>query len=223
MNKILVAITTFLLTIMFANAQTEKGTQTAGLTFQYSTLQSSNFSIDQSTYAAISSHAKTTIFNFGPQYSYFIGNQLDLAFNVSYSSSVTNLQNNDPNVIEPTKQSSKELDARVAIRKYLLYQNKLGVRVGAYLAYGHEQEAYIYPSPNESSSNTTNYPSAGLNLELVYYPLKKLGFSAILANLQYQQFRQSSVPDVYSNGSSFNFALTNGLAISAFYVFGGKG
>jgi hypothetical protein len=224
MNKILIAITTFLSTIMFANAQTEKGTQTAGLTLQYSTSQNSDFNINTVSNLSSTAQAKTTLFNLGPQYSYFIADQLDLAFNISYSSTVTNLQNSDPSIIEQTKQSSKDVNVRVAIRKYLLHQNKLGIRVGAYVGYGSSKGAIIYPSPNESYYNTTNYPSAGLGLELIYYPSKKVGLSANLVTLQYQHYKENGGADGSNSGSSFDLNLVNqGLGISVFYVFGGKG
>jgi hypothetical protein len=131
-----------------------------------------------------------------------------------------------PNVEGPQKISSKDYTGDVFIRKYFLHKNKIGIRVGGYLEYGYENQATLYGAafPAENSSGDTHYGSIGLRADLVYYPSKHLGLAANIANFQFEHYTQGSGIQGSGSGNNFNISyISDGLSLSVFYVFGGKG
>lgn len=220
MNKLLIFFAAMLLTCNLVNAQTEKGTQTLGADLTLATNHSNSASLsgESSSY---------TNFTIGPSYSYFVANNWDVAVNADYGSSVNNYTYNDPSdLFGPSKNSSKAYSATVSIRRYFMYQNKIGLRVGLYTGLTHNTDNFIYPQSElaNNSINTTNYIQAGINLSLVYYPVRDFGVSLLLGNLQYDHFKEKSSQQGNSSGSDFNLGFkTDDLGLSLFYVFGGKG
>jgi hypothetical protein len=226
MNKSLILLAALLLACIVSKAQTEQGNQNLGLTTALSVQQSSNLNTDQTSLFISTETSKQTTFNFGPHYSYFIANNLDVGVNFSYESTVNTFTNNDPNVEEPEKLSSKNYTGDVFIQKYFLHKNKIGIRVGAYLEYGYENQAILYGAafPAENSGGDTHYGSIGLRADLVYYPSKHFGLAATLANLQFEHYTQGSGIQGSGSGNSANISFINdGLTLSVFYVFGSKG
>jgi hypothetical protein len=226
MKKSLIVLTALLLAFLSSKAQTEKGNQNLGLTTAFSILQSSNLNINQNDFSTSTDSYKSTTFTFGPHYSYFIADNLDIGINLSYQSSVANYNNNDPNVEGPQKLSSKQYSSDVFVQKYFMHKNRIGLRVGAYVGYGYDSQATTYDSPYQSNnnSNKSNYGWAGLNADLVYYPSKHLGLAANIFNLQFEHYIENNAPQGNGNGNDVNLSfISDGLSLSVFYVFGGKG
>ena len=226
MKKSLIVLAALLLAFASSQAQTEKGNQTLGFNLGLSILQSSGSDVNQSDNSTSTENAKTTIFNFGPNYSYFIADNLEIGVDLSYSSTVTTYNTTATNVVNITNQNSRGYSGNVFVRKYFLHKNKIGIRAGAYLGYGHYSQSQNYPpaySANDYGSKQ-NSGQAGVNLDLVYFPSKRLGFAAMLANMSYEHYTQNNGLQGHGSGNDFNLGLvSNGLSLSMFYVFGGKG
>jgi hypothetical protein len=223
-NFLLVAISFFV--FQLAKAQTEKGSQTIGLDLGYSYHNSNETQIN--TFDNTTSVARTKInyFSLGPNYSYFIANNLDLGASVQYSN---NTENDYPiNGAFGEKETTNSFGGTIYLRKYCMYSNKIGIRTGPYIGYTTADQKSTATGSNADPANnldtkTTNF-NAGVNLALVYFPSKRLGFSATLADLDYNHFKNNDKPtgDHESGDNlSFNF-INNGLSISVFLVFGGK-
>jgi hypothetical protein len=171
---------------------------------------------------------KTTNFNIGPNYSYFIADNLDIGAALSYgSSSTTNTTENfaTTNNNYPVKEFSDNYSGSFYIRKYFIYKNKIGFRTGAYLGFsgGTGKNTYTASNALYDFNSKTNYYSAGSNLDLVYYASKKLGISATIANLEYYHYTANNTTQGHDSGDSINFSfINNGLSLSVFYVFGNK-
>jgi hypothetical protein len=226
MKKSLIVFAALLLAFTSLQAQTEKGNQTLGLNLGLSILQSSGVDINQSDNSAATENAKTTILNIGPNYSYFIADNLEVGVNLLYGSTVTTNNTTATNQVNWTNQNSKNYSGNLLVRKYFLHKNKIGIRAGAYLGYGYYSQSIGYPPANSPGEyhNKQNYGQVGANLDLVYFPSKRLGVAAMLANMSYEHYKQNNGPQGYSSGNDFNLGLiTNGLGLSMFYVFGGKG
>jgi hypothetical protein len=227
MNKFLILIAAFLCTYKVSNAQTEKGNQTLGvnLGFQYS--KGSDVAINPSDNSSTTTNTKYTSFGIGPNYSYFIANKLDLGTSLFYSSFTSDNSNNLSN----PKVTGRNFEASIFLRKYVLYQNKIGFRVGPYLAYMYGDSKNTYAPANslyDVENKNYNY-MGGFNLSLVYYPSKQLGISASIANLEYDHakstasFQNGTNNDHGKSNNLFFDFISNGLSLSVFYVFGNKG
>jgi len=222
MKRSLILIPAFLFLIQTSKAQTEKGSQTLGvnLGFQYSNQSGVNISTPDNSLTAQSN--KYTSFSIGPSYSYFIADNLDLGATLNYS---LNNYNYGPDSYYITKQDNKNYGGTVFLRKYVLYKNKIGFRVGPYLGYSIDDQKYIYSAQfntNNTDSKSNSY-QGGANLDLVYYPTKHLGVSISLANLSYEHTKTNNGAQGFANTDEVNFAfVNNNLAVSLLYVFGGK-
>jgi len=211
-----------------SNAQTEKGTETIGANIGFSYTNASDFTVSVANGSTSTLDTKTTTFNIGPIYSYFIADKLDIGAALTYSSSTlknmagTYATTNDS---YPTKQSSDNFSTTLFIRKYFMYQNKIGFRTEGFLGYSHQDNTNTYaPSfAGYNYDNETDYYSAGTNLDLVYYPSKKLGVSATIATLEYYHYTANNANQGHDSGDNITFNFVNsGLSLSVFYVFGSK-
>jgi hypothetical protein len=228
MKKSLILITAFLLAFQFSKAQTEKGDQTLGtyLGFQYT--KNSDYTIFVGDNSTSNNNSKTTAFSIGPNYSYFIKDNLDIGgvFSYTYSgttNSTENLATTNDNY--PVKQTTNNYSLSLFVRKYFMYKNKIGIRTGAYAGYsdGTTKNTYSVSNALYNYDGTNNYYDAGTNLDLVYYPSKSLGISATLANLEYVHYKSSSTTQGHDSSDTIEFNVFNtGLSLSVFYVFGGK-
>jgi hypothetical protein len=205
------------------NAQTQKGSQLLGGSFFFSTSKSSQYYISDPAYQYNPSNtSKTNQFGIGPNYSYFIANNLDLGISASYNAGKTTYSYMAIGATnQPTESKIQGYSASVYLRKYYLYDNKIGVRTGPFVnyAYGKRDEKYQNTAAyNNEYTNKDLY--AGLALDLVFFPMKKLGFSTTIGNLSYvhsksEQYNSSRKTDSFG----LNLA-TSGLTVSAFYAFG---
>lgn len=217
MKKILFLIAAFLLAFQISKAQTEKGSQTLGLDLGFSHASSNNSYTAQGS-TVVSSNERTS-FLIGPGYSYFIADKLDIGTRLYYA---TGNQSNDGNMA--TKQHSTEYIANLFLRKYFMYGDKIGIRTGPYIGYNRSNYKYTFEDPRYSSNTNikTDTYIAGVNLGLVYYPSKKVGVSATLANLNYNHYKSKDPNNQQSTtGDSVDLRLiSNDLSISVFYTFG---
>lgn len=220
MKKILI-IASILITANFAKAQTEKGTQTLGINLQYQHSNSTTTNIDPVSNSIFVQDQKSTTFNAGPIYSYFISNNFDLGGSLLYSAN----RNTYGEAAGEQKQTNNSFGGTIFLRKYFMYQNKVGLRAGPYAAYSHS---------NSRSNNVPGYTAydikttgdsygAGINAELLYYPTNHLGVALTLANVNYNHFKSDSGDRGRSSGDSVNATFINsGLGLSVFYTFTGK-
>lgn len=216
MKKFLVLIPAFLLAFQISKAQTEKGSQTLGIDVQFMHQKSSQ-NVIQPGANPYDSDFKITNFSIGPTYSYFIADKLDIGAVLSYSYN----KQNDQNTSYSNTQLSHQYGAEIFLRKYFMFGDKLGLRTGPYL--GYFRYDFKFTGSGTANNNKTDNYVAGANMALVYYPVKKLGLSATLANLSYNHSKQKDDTGQIGSGDNVNFNLINdGLLLSVFYVFGGK-
>ncbi|GAA3994421.1 hypothetical protein [Mucilaginibacter dorajii] len=221
MKKILFLIPAFLLAFQISKAQTEKGSQTLGVNLNFSYQKSDNLSINPSDNSSVNVVNKYTLFGVAPTYSYFIANKLDIGATLGYD--YLHFDNGDQSY--PQTRHEHDYTASIFLRKYLMYNEKFGIRTGPYLTYVRFDSKDTYPA-NSSINNTTSKSDsylAGINLGLVYYPSKCLGFAANLANLSYSHVKTDSGVNGHGKTDNVNFNfISNNIGISVFYVFGAK-
>ncbi|MET3977706.1 hypothetical protein ABIB62_000274 [Mucilaginibacter sp. UYP25] len=215
MYKKLLLVCVSVIAIQTAKAQTQKGSQMLGASFGVSTSSDDSRSFDPNTNAyGDNFHSKKTSYNFYPNYSYFIADNLDLGITVGYGRSK---QENENALNSFSVQKSHGFGAGVYLRKYVLYDNKIGIRTGPYLNYLYgAQDASYDTSPSYNDYSYKIY-SGGVSLDFVYFPVKKLGLAAGLGNLSYvHQTNDGSIKGTYN---AFNLSFANALSLSVNYVF----
>jgi len=219
MKKTLLLIAVLFLTALVSQAQTEKGSQTLGADLGFTYLKSTGVTVNPYDNSVYNANNESTRFNIGPSYSYFIGNKLDLGASLSYSQ---NTYSYPPgNNLE--KQSQRDFGGAIYLRRYFMFQEKIGLRAGPRVGYYRDINKTTYGPSNaiyNGDTKTDNFVG-GLNLDLVYYPSKHLGLTASLANLYYTRSKSDSGTQGHANGGSFNASFINdGLSLSIFYAFG---
>ena len=219
MKKLLVLIIASLFFYQISNAQTEKGSQSLGINLNGSYASQNGDII--STYDNSSSSAASTSksFGIGPGYSYFIADKLDISASLDYAYTKTT----SAGIYNPPVSEEKMYTGTLALRKYFLYQNKIGFRAGPYLSYNNSTNKINYNaenSVNDFNGSTNNYV-AGFALDLIYYPSKHIGISASLLNAEYDHFKTNdgSQGNYSGNYESLSF-INSGLSLSVFYIFG---
>jgi len=218
MKKLIVLITVILFSYQITKAQTEKGSQSLGVSASFNFHRENDLITNQADNTTNQNHAKITGFSIGPDYSYFIADKLDLGASLNYSST----DYNNGAYYYLNTYHVKNYGGTVFLRKYFLYQDKLGFRAGPYVSYTNGDQKYTY-SPvsgiNDSDNKSTDY-AGGFDLDFVYYPSKHLGLSATIANLQYDHFKVDQGAQGRQSGDNVNFYFVNNLALSVFYDFG---
>ena len=227
MKKNLIVCAALLCVFKFSYGQTEKGTQTVGLDFSASRSTNNQSTVNTFNNSTQSVSSVTSAFDIGPSYSYFIADKLDIGAALTYEPMNETYTAADAadNSGYPTKYSTKNFVAEVYIRKYFMYKNTIGLRTGAYFSYARGSNATTYEGTYASSSSSGNghEDAAQVRLDLVYYPSKRLGVSANIANAYYNWYRTKGTNEANTNGdnASINF-ISDGLQLSVFYVFGSK-
>jgi hypothetical protein len=217
MYKNLLLVFVSIIAINAAQAQTEKGNQSLGLNFGLST---NNFNTRTLNYNTNNYDPQVTgkqkNYSISPSYSYFIADKLDVGLAIGYSYSSYKYENS---TISPQDQIGKSFFTSINLRKYFLYDNKIGIRTGPYFSYQRDNQSYASTSNSQFNSNTNsdNY-QGGIRLDFVYYPLKKLGLAATMGNLSYSH--QNSSGNTDGSYNNFNLSFTNSLSLSVNYVFG---
>lgn len=214
MYKKLLLLSFAVVTIKAAKAQTEKGTQNLGVAFHVSTSTSNTRDLNQlSNSYGDNQKGKQTSYGISPNYSYFIADKLDLSASLGYSHSV---QSYDPNPNGQGKTTFNDYSASIALRKYYLFEDKIGIRTGPYISYDKIRDTYVYPE--FKNQNNGDAYSGGIQLDFVYYPSKNIGLAAALANLNYthQKFGGNTIGDQ----NAFNLNFVNYINLSIYYAFG---
>ena len=218
MKKSIFLIAAFLLAAVASQAQTEKGTQTLGLNLGFGYSKTSGVNINPYDNSSTDAGSKTTSFSIGPAYSYFIADKLDLGAALSYGQSNSTYSNTLNN---PQKQTSYAFISSIYLRKYIMFGDKLGLRVGPYLGFekGDNKTDYSGTSAIYSEDSKLTEFDAGARLELVYYPSKKLGFATSIASVNYDhtKFDNGTFGHTSTNNVSAAF-INNNLSFSVFYV-----
>jgi hypothetical protein len=228
MKKVLILTAVFLFAFLASKAQTEKGTQTLGLNLGFSFNNSNDFTISPSNNSTTTLNTKNTQYHVGPTYSYFIADKLEVGGALSYSDSkLTYVAESyaTTNDNYPTKEITNNFSGELFIRKYFMYKNTIGFRTQGYLGYssGNETNTYTPTYAAYNYNSKTTYYSGGANLDLVYYPSKKIGVAATIANLEYYHYNANNTTQGHDNGDNVTFSfINNALSFSVFYVFGSK-
>ncbi|RCH54337.1 hypothetical protein DJ568_13690 [Mucilaginibacter hurinus] len=190
-----------LLYVHAANAQTEKGKQNIGLGLRYShsknTTEFNNYSSNQNSASL--------------QYSYFIADKVDLGAEVAYYY----IKSGNNSSSQRFSSTANGFGSRIQLRKYFLFENKIGVRTGPYLDYlslNNDDNDVVSLSSRKSARYST-----GISADLVYYPTEKIGIAAGIGALQYSYAKTTG--DYPSSGNSLSLALTNGINLYFYYVF----
>jgi long-subunit fatty acid transport protein len=207
-KKLLLAFVS-IIAIQTAKAQTEKGSQMLGASFGFSTFSSDTKALNpnDNTYGS-NVHGKTKSYNIAPSYSYFIADKLDLGVDVGFGSS-------NQKFSDIQTQKSHSFNTSVYLRKYFLYDNKIGIRTGPFLSYESTDQEYSY---NPVIKNHYDIYGGGIGLDFIYFPVKRLGLAARLGSANY--FHQRSDENTQGTSNSFNLAFVNSLSLSVNYVFG---
>jgi hypothetical protein len=223
MNKFILSVA-MLLVAATSQGQTQKGSQLLGGFLNLTTGKGTT-----TEYGGIAgskpviSNNKLNNFGIGPSYSYFIADNLDLGANGGYSS-----QKESSNYMGAGTDAEKQngYNYAVYLRKYFLYENKVGFRMGPYASY-----QYIKSSAGNAASitgleKTTNKDfSAGIGFDFIYFPTHHLGLAATLGTLSYSHVLHSEFEgdqltiEDKDHGFGLNLANSN-LALSVFYSFG---
>jgi hypothetical protein len=219
MKRLSIAIVLFLFIFQAATAQNQKFDQTLGLGLDFS-VNSGNFNyFGGSGYGVNNTHASTAGFSTNLNYSYFMAINLDIGANVGFGSGVTNYTDRPSNAV--TRESDNNYYSSVYVRKYFLFNNKIGIRTGPYVAYQYFSTKYLYTPENNPANNVSgNNYHAGIIADFVYYPSKKIGLAVNLGSLSYN-YGKVNYTQQGEDGKGVNLAfLNNSLMLSAFYVFG---
>lgn len=213
-KKLLLAFVS-IITIQTVKAQTEKGSQMLGVSFGVSTTSSNSKVIDYNTNALTNVHGSGTNYNIAPTYSYFIADKLDIGLSAGYSHE----KQDYAGLYSPFNTVSNGFNAGISLRKYFLYDNKIGIRTGPVFNYQHGKSTQEYPlNAQNSSEGTSNIYSGGLGLDFVYFPVKRLGLTAALGGLNYaHQDIKGTNP---STSNSFDASFANRFIFSINYAFG---
>jgi hypothetical protein len=220
MKKLSISIALCLLVLQAVNAQNQKGDQTLGLGLGFNA-NNESFNYLGNNQAVLDYTTSTSAsISVNPNYSYFVANNLEVGISVGLGNGTYN--NNDRTANLLTKETDKNYSGSVYLRKYILYKNKIGIRVGPYFTYQYFNTADIYTPGNIQPNynfNGSNY-HAGLIADFVYYPSKKIGLAVNMGNLSYNYGKTNTVDQsTNTNGVNLQF-LNNNLMFSAFYVFG---
>ncbi|SDT20110.1 hypothetical protein SAMN05216490_2721 [Mucilaginibacter mallensis] len=221
MKKLMILIAAFLFAMQISKAQTEKGDQNLGVNLGYTLQKSNTFNINPGDNTSSTVNNKYNSFSAGPDYSYFIADKLDIGASLSYTTaSVNNMDGADIST-----QSSKSYSATIFIRKYFMYHDKIGFRMGPQIGYfgGTQKQTYSQQPAPYNENTTSNGYTAGFNLDFVYYPAKNIGLSATIANLEYAHTKDNNHSLGHGDSDNLNLDfINNGLNLSVFYVFGNK-
>lgn len=218
MKKTTILTLLILLFIKAVNAQTQKGDQAVGVSLNFYS-NSGTFSFPNGNIYSFGT-TSASYFITSPTYSYFLADNIDmgagLGFGTGKNTSIDQFYNTS------TKSVDKNYMASIYLRRYFLFNNKIGFRAGPFASFQYFESRVNY-SPNTNQANYGNSAKSlqtGINLDFVYYPAKKIGLAINVGALSYYHQQQGGEQQ-YSgtNGLNLQF-LNNNLMLSAFYVIG---
>ena len=206
-----------------ASAQTEKGKQWIGGSFAagHNKIQES---LNYTEVGLMQATRKQNSFQLGPSYTYFVADKLSLSAEVAYThahSDQTYDNSTNPQMNNGTAETTTNgYNASIHLDKYYLYDNKVGIRTGPYAQY------YTAKAKTGGMSDFAAMPydskgfGAGLSLDFVYFPTKKIALIATLGGLGYSKTKYESEN---STNEQTDFGLTflnNAPSFTFAYIFG---
>jgi hypothetical protein len=108
----------------------------------------------------------------------------------------------------------------VYLRKYFLYDGKIGIRTGPYAQYSYSQANNTYVDPTNNNTYQNRAINAGLGLEIVYFPTKKLGLSSSVGSLTYSHNTNDQTNYDHNKSNFIALNLSSALNLSIFYSLG---
>jgi hypothetical protein len=208
-------------------AQTQKGDQLLGISGGFGWGQSMvDYISSANNYGYYESEGKNRSYTVGPNYSIFVVDNLDLGGNIGYSHQKSTLTHIQTGNSYSEKANAHELAAVVYLRKYFLYDNKVGIRTGPFASYGITKSAVNYVLLSGSSATSIVAPisgaiiSGGLGLDFVYFPCKELGLAASPGSLRYTSiYRKDDIMHTKGSYNKFGFNFVSGVNLSVFFAF----
>jgi hypothetical protein len=215
MNKNLTILLLALLSGFALHAQTQQGSQLLGGSFLVNHTKSTGTSLNPQTNSWDNTSGKTNSFGVGPSYTYFIGDNLGLGGGVSYSHSLTDSFTDE----RTDKLTSNGYFASLSLMKYFLFEKMIGIRTGPYAQYDNSTSKRTSPEPFNNFKQEYKTFTAGINLDFVYFPAKKIGLVASMGSLGYSVNKRK---DNYSTNkdNSIGFSFFNTPSFSVYYVLG---
>jgi hypothetical protein len=219
----------FMFCVVSTFAQTNAGNQTLGISAGYSSGKSTTvFSNPLYGPATLTVVNKQAVYSLSPGYSVFLGKTVDVGFAFGILGSVYDYDyGSTASATTPIKTTNKAYSGTFYLRKYILLQDRIGVRTGPFFQYQKSDQVSDYPagSPlNGDNKNQVISYSGGMYVDFVYYPTRRIGLAANLLNLNYSYSKS-----VYEQGGgesdndqktySANFLTTN-LSLSIYFVLG---
>jgi hypothetical protein len=205
-------------------AQTQKGSHLLGgsLSFVTGKGTTTEYPMDAGGAPTLINN-KINSFSIGPSYSYFVANNLDLGGSLAYSTfRETSIL---PNVASEMEKQ-RGFNYSVYLRKYFLFENKVGFRVGPYMSYQHTKASSDFGSSvvgvQEIKSKLFD---AGIGFDFVYFPTQRIGLAANIGALGYEHINYTRSDNnqlsMQEKDRTFGLNLANSnLALSVFYSFG---
>jgi len=215
--------------VVNAKAQTNAGNQNIGLNLGYSnTSITTTFFNPAYTPSSLTTTTKQTSYSAAPAYSYFVGKDLDLGLAVGITGS-SSKYDYAPTPYTPTKTDYIAYSGTIYLRKYLLFEGKVGIRTGPFFLYQQSTQKNYYPEGstyNNNADNKIDTYNVGINFDFVFYPARKLGLAANIGTLGYSDVKSTTADGVGNNTTtqkSFNANfLNNNFSLSLFFVLGNK-
>lgn len=196
-----------------ASAQTEKGSQWIGGTISAShnnsKLTNSNLNQQQNN------TRKTSEFSIGPSYSYFIADNLGLSGTLGYSNSTQEEASNN----HSAEQKYNTVNGSIALNKYALYEQKVGVRFGPFANYSYGKDRRSNSEPDYGNDSAKQRAlTTGLSLDFVYFPVKQIGMVARIGSIYYEYLNlDGSGSHIKQNGINLN--IMSSTTFSLYYAF----
>ncbi|RVU02026.1 autotransporter outer membrane beta-barrel domain-containing protein [Mucilaginibacter limnophilus] len=209
MTKFFVVMLLCGIAVQASYAQTEKGQQHLGLSFGASTTNGERTDFDFQNNVTVEAKTKSNQYNIAASYSYFIADKLDLGLSAGYgygNNEVTNTPNG-------YNLKSDSYFSNIFLRKYFLFNDKIGVRTGPSLAYSKSKNKYVnYPEQTQNIKEI----SGGIRLDFVYFPVKNLGLASGIGNVSYSHQKTTGYQPASSN--TFGISFINSLNLSIYYI-----
>lgn len=220
-TKIILFFIAFFFTINL-KAQTQKGDQLIGGNIGFNTGTGYGDYVINTYRDNFTS--KSFSASIGPSYSYFIADKLDLGASLGYTGQKTTYNYIPPSPIDPFTENTvtkfHAFNAGIYLRKYFLFNDKIGVRTGPFVSVQKGRSDNYYTDATQNYFSDDFSYNAGIAAELVFFPNKKLGLAAYLGSLAYSH-DDNKQTNYHSRSNNFGFnAVGNNLTVSAFYNLG---
>ncbi len=209
MKKIVSGILLLLSVTITLRAQTAKGTRYIGgaMGLMYNKVRGS-----------YEPDTKNLFFSLAPQYSRFFADEWEAGGYLGYIYRKYEYESNSYSDLRDDF-NSNGFSSGIFLRKYLMLSEKVGFRTGPYADFSYSWVDY---GDGQDENNYVKDVEAGIDLGIVFFPVKNLGLSANLAQISYSYNNNKSSRDHYFRNKTFDAGLTSQLNLSVFYILGKK-